>query len=505
MRRENWQNLFIAVCLMFVALCSGCSVSPSASITGPTTGKVGEEITLTGSTYSSNYGWSLKSKPAGSQVSIGTIFTYAASLQFTPDIAGDYTFSLSAEDSNRWKTGYASDTHTVTVAEKFPPTVNAGVDGQVSGLSTIPLAGTVVNPDGVALTYAWRVESDSCGGLTLENAATLTPFAELPEAAELPCSFTAKLTVTSSFDPVSSSVTMEVVENSLPEVTVIPSSSLIATGEMAYVEYSATDPDGDELTVSRTLTAPDGTIEREEDWDISADGEEILLSEAGTYTVTLRAEDPFGAVEASAEIVATEFPVINTLTVDAGLDAAASTGTLITLSTTASDADGEELAYAWSFNQLPEGSAAELAGADTAEPSFTPDLAGSYVVLLTVTDPNGATATDTLTLSASDEVLLESLEIISVAPGDYCLYLPYAFQAYAHYSDGSSVEMTDDVEWQVTNLDGTAVAEWYVTVSNEPGFNTEVIGWEPGEYYLVATDPVTGMTAQFPLTLIMIY
>jgi hypothetical protein len=47
------------------------------------------------------------------------------------------------------------------------------------------------------------------------------------------------------------------------------------------------------------------------------------------------------------------------------------------------------LAFAWRFVSVPTGSAltnADLAGADTAQPSFTPDVVGTYVVELRVDD-----------------------------------------------------------------------------------------------------------------------
>ena len=49
--------------------------------------------------------------------------------------------------------------------------------------------------------------------------------------------------------------------------------------------------------------------------------------------------------------------------------------------------------YAWRFSRLPAGSAAGLSGAQTATPSFTPDVTGTYGVLLTVTDAQGNSST----------------------------------------------------------------------------------------------------------------
>ena len=46
----------------------------------------------------------------------------------------------------------------------------------------------------------------------------------------------------------------------------------------------------------------------------------------------------------------------------------------------------ESLEYTWEFIQLPQGSVALLTGADTATPSFVPDVPGAYSLQLVVTD-----------------------------------------------------------------------------------------------------------------------
>ena len=68
-----------------------------------------------------------------------------------------------------------------------------------------------------------------------------------------------------------------------------------------------------------------------------------------------------------------------------------------------SDPDGDNLNYAWEFTSQPEGSSATLA--DTESPTFTPSQAGEYVAQLTVTDGNGGSDTDSVTISAEAEDL----------------------------------------------------------------------------------------------------
>jgi hypothetical protein len=76
------------------------------------------------------------------------------------------------------------------------------------------------------------------------------------------------------------------------------------------------------------------------------------------------------------------------------------------------------LTFSWTLVQVPEGSAAELAGADTATPSFTADLAGDYVVELVVTDAlDWPSLPDTVTISATDTSYLQPANTMAASYG----------------------------------------------------------------------------------------
>lgn len=60
-------------------------------------------------------------------------------------------------------------------------------------------------------------------------------------------------------------------------------------------------------------------------------------------------------------------------------------GTVVRLDGTASSGPGK-LGYRWTMASKPAGSQAALAAADTATPTFTPDVAGDYRIALTVSD-----------------------------------------------------------------------------------------------------------------------
>ncbi len=86
---------------------------------------------------------------------------------------------------------------------------------------------------------------------------------------------------------------------------------------------------------------------------------------------------------------------------NAGPDQNVTTGSLVTLDGSgSSDADGNILTYSWSFTSVPTGSGASLSDATVANPTFTADVDGSYVLSLTVNDGTVDSATDTVLIAA---------------------------------------------------------------------------------------------------------
>jgi YVTN family beta-propeller protein len=76
---------------------------------------------------------------------------------------------------------------------------------------------------------------------------------------------------------------------------------------------------------------------------------------------------------------------------NAGLDQTAHMGTLVTLDGSgSSDPNGSlPLSYVWSFVSKPAGSNAALSIPNIVDPTFTPDISGTYVIQLVVTNAAG--------------------------------------------------------------------------------------------------------------------
>ena len=94
-------------------------------------------------------------------------------------------------------------------------------------------------------------------------------------------------------------------------------------------------------------------------------------------------------------------PTNNAPTANAGEDITAvfSTTEIQLNGAASSDPDGDSLTYEWVISQQPDGSNISLSGAQTQTTAFEPSQAGIYTLTLTVTDPNGATDTDSVIIT----------------------------------------------------------------------------------------------------------
>jgi hypothetical protein len=128
------------------------------------------------------------------------------------------------------------------------------------------------------------------------------------------------------------------------------------------------------------------------------------LTIAGSYAFRLTVTDNQGAT-ASDTVVVTVNPAVNQPpTANAGADQSITLPTSsVTLSGSGNDADGSISSYAWTKLSGPAtGSIASPSSASTGVSSLT--IAGSYSFRLTVTDNQGATASDTVVVTVNPAV-----------------------------------------------------------------------------------------------------
>jgi len=89
-------------------------------------------------------------------------------------------------------------------------------------------------------------------------------------------------------------------------------------------------------------------------------------------------------------------------TADAGPDQLLTAGDTVQLDGSgSSDPDGDPLSYSWAFLSKPPGSASALSNPNIVDPTFVADVAGDYVLELTVDDGHGGTDSDQVTITAN--------------------------------------------------------------------------------------------------------
>jgi hypothetical protein len=167
---------------------------------------------------------------------------------------------------------------------------------------------------------------------------------------------------------------------------------------------ASTDANGDPLTYLWTLTArPPGSAAALAGATSAAPT--FTADAAGPYVATLVVND--GRLNSAAATVVVTAAQANAAPVArAGSDQNVVTGTRVVLSGAASsDADGDALGYLWTLTARPAGSAAVLAGAESAAPVFTADVAGRYVATLVVDDGQQRSAAATVTVTAAPAAL----------------------------------------------------------------------------------------------------
>ncbi|MGB0638527.1 MAG: PKD domain-containing protein, partial [Myxococcota bacterium] len=326
------------------------------------------------------YLWEIYSAPGGSDASIDDPTSATAS--FTPDAAGVYELSYTAND------GEDSCTEWIVVDVRNPAVNEAPVCDLVSTDSvrvgetaTFDASGSS-DPDGDPIELTWTlttVPDTSSALLTVgETDASLVP--------DVAGTYQVTLTVSDGIDSCEVSSTLEATPLNSPPVCDSGGDLVAEFGETVTLDGSATsDPDGDSLIyLWRIIERPEGSSAALTDLTLPV--AEFTPDVSGSYTIRIVVND--GLEECRSDMTLTVAEPPNTPpTCDAGGDQSIEFGETATLDGRGtSDADGDSLTYQWRVIERPADSSATIDGLTLSVATITPDVSGDYTIRLIVDD-----------------------------------------------------------------------------------------------------------------------
>ena len=261
----------------------------------------------------------------------------------------------------------------VADAGNLPPTADAGPDQTVLHTDTVALDGTgSSDPDGSIVNYSWREN-----GVEIASGPTpaVGPFAE--------GSHTITLTVTDD-DGATDTDSLVITSTNIPPAADAGPDQTVTDLEAVILDGSgSSDPDGTIASYSwseggvEIATGPTPTVGP--------------LSQ-GVHTFVLTVTDDDGATDSDSLFVTATNVAPQA---DAGPDQVVADLDLVALDGSgSSDPDGTIVSYSWSEGGV------EVATGPT--PTVGPFTQGSHTIVLTVTDDDGATATDSLLVTATN-------------------------------------------------------------------------------------------------------
>ncbi|MEA1983979.1 MAG: PKD domain-containing protein [Campylobacterota bacterium] len=352
------------------------------------------------------YSWTAISIPDNSTVTLSS--TTVSKPYFTPDIVGQYEFSLIVNDG---QVNSAADSVLITATESnAAPIAVAGYVRPALKFSTVTLDGSASSDaDGDTLTYSWNfIAKPSESNATLSNKTVVNPqfYADVPGGYEL------SLVVNDSIvDSEVDTVLIDVADfNSKPVADAGEDANVLVDDIVTLDGSGSYDIDYNLLTYSwNMLSRPAGSVAVLSKTDVvnpsfTADAE-------GTYVFSLRVND--GNITSDYDYVSINAAIENIAPIAEAGDnqnvnrpTTGATDTLVQLDgSLSSDANikVDLLTYEWVLVSRPAGSLAALSARDIVNPTFKADKDGAYVAQLIAFDGELYSTPDYTTVNAKTD------------------------------------------------------------------------------------------------------
>ena len=304
-----------------------------------------------------------------------------------------------------------------TAVVNEPPEANAGPDrNDIEAGTPVRLDGSASHdPEGRPLQYSWELIERPAGSAARLSDPTVVDPLLIPDVPGL---YRLSLRVSDGVqDSPADEVRVTVVEpppppNEPPVADAGPDLQ-VRVGETATFDGTRTyDSDGPVMTVQwELLNRPAGAAARLVNTGTLTPS--LTPDRKGRYQVRLYVSD--GVNDVVWDDAVLDVPNTGPLA-DAGAAAfEAGVGTTVRLDGRgSSDADNDPLRYRWRLVSAPPGSVATLSGADTAEPTWTPDVPGEFHIELVVNDGEVDSAPVGVVVTA----VARPVAVFSLAPTD---------------------------------------------------------------------------------------
>ncbi len=419
----NLRRLCTATLVLAIVACSTPVGTPTANAGPDLSGiAVGTAVQLDGSKSISPQGrpliyeWSFAGLPSGSHATFNDPRSVTPS--FTADVPGTFTVQLIV--SNSYLASRPVTMHVVVTqcGANAPTTGVLAASPAAPGVGTsvtlsAPQADDLDNDVACGLAqreaYAWRIASQPPASIAkLNNPTALAPTFTADVAGDYGISLVITDSTGLASTPGTITVTVTACGSNVPVITSIAASiEQPGLGQQDQLTPVVTDADNAAApgcNLGRTFTyawsvvsLPTGSSATLN--SSSAMNPSFTPDVAGAYTFQLIVTDSAGHASAPQTVLVTATDCgghAPTATISY-LPAAPSIGSSIQLVASVSDLDnalpGCDLAqtftYAWSLRALPASSIAALNNTTSENPTFTADVAGTYVAELIVTDSSG--------------------------------------------------------------------------------------------------------------------
>jgi len=378
------------------------NVAPVANAGPPQNVVVGTLVALDGSHSTDanadtmTYRWVLTTRPTGSTAALSSATAILPS--FRADVAGAYLATLVVNDGTV-ESLPVTVTVTATVANAAP-VANAGTAQNVVTGSVVTLDGSLsTDANSDTLTYQWVLTTRPTGSSATLSLAT----ASLPTfTADVSGNYVATLRVNDgTVDSTAATVTITASKVNAAPVANAGLAQNVVTGAVVTLDGStSTDANSDTLVYKWVLTSKPSTSVAV--LSSGTDSKPTFTADvSGIYVASLVVND--GTVDSnSAQVVITAAVANSAPVANAGAAQSVLVGASVTLDASQStDANKDVLTYKWLLFSKPVGSTAALSSTTAAKPTFTADIAGTYVARLIVNDGTIDSSISTVVVTAA--------------------------------------------------------------------------------------------------------